>query len=344
MKQTFLKSFSARVAMMLLTASVTLTSCEELLGEWDRPTPVPTEKLKSTGTISYDETTVNKILTDPAFTNVLTITGDGTVTYESSNKTVATIDANGEVTLGGIVGTTTITATVTDTDNYTYATKTATYTLNVNSPTIGMFLNKDGSITTTMQTSGDNESYAVIAYVGTVANYFDKFIAIAITDANSGNQCKWGDAVAAVGNYADEHKITFGGTTYQKSNALTTVYDQVADNTATPSNSRTEATIKGWRLPSVTDWRYILAGLGELVTPTPTDPVGISVSTVFGNATQRTNINNACGNVTPTLKTTNGYWTSSDYDGSNAWYHLSTGKFGKGPTTGSYQVRAVFAY
>lgn len=343
MKQTFLKSFSARVAMMLLTASVTLTSCEELLGEWDRPTPVPTEKLKSTGTISYDETTVNKLLTDPAFTNVLTITGDGTVTYESSNKTVATIDANGEVTLGGIVGTTTITATVTDTDNYTYATKTATYTLNV-SPTIGMFLNKDGSITTTMQTSGDNESYAVIAYVGTVANYFDKFIAIAITDANSGNQCKWGDAVAAVGNYADEHKITFGGTTYQKSNALTTVYDQVEDNTATPSNSRTEATIKGWRLPSVTDWRYILAGLGELVTPTPTDPVGISVSTVFGDATQRTNINNACGNVTPTLKTTNGYWTSSYDDGSNAWYHSSTGKFWKGPTTGSYQVRAVFAY
>ena len=45
---------------------------------------------------------------------------------------------------------------------------------------IGDFLNKDGSFTATKQTSGDNESYAVIAYVGSVANYFSHFLALAL--------------------------------------------------------------------------------------------------------------------------------------------------------------------
>ena len=86
---------------------------------------------KSAGSISYATTTVEKTTADEAFTNSLTKTGDGTVTYASSKTDVATVNATtGEVTIVG-AGETTITATVADSDTYTYATKTASYALTV---------------------------------------------------------------------------------------------------------------------------------------------------------------------------------------------------------------------
>ena len=86
---------------------------------------------KKAGAISYATASVNKTFGDAAFTNELTKTGDGTVTYSSSDTQVAEVNAaTGEVTIKGS-GEATITATVTDGDNYTYATKTASYKINV---------------------------------------------------------------------------------------------------------------------------------------------------------------------------------------------------------------------
>ena len=86
---------------------------------------------KAAGSISYATASVSKTFGDAAFTNALTKTGDGSVTYSSSNTGVATVNSStGEVTIKGD-GTTTITATVADGTNYTYATKTASYTLSV---------------------------------------------------------------------------------------------------------------------------------------------------------------------------------------------------------------------
>lgn len=87
---------------------------------------------KAAGSISYGTTALNKTVGDAAFTNSLTKTGDGTVTYASSNTTLATVDANGLVTLqAGQTGTATITATVADGANYTYSTTSASYTIRV---------------------------------------------------------------------------------------------------------------------------------------------------------------------------------------------------------------------
>ena len=83
------------------------------------------------GSISYGTTSVTKTYGDAAFTNTLTKTGDGTVTYSSNNTTVATVNTSGQVTIKQ-AGSATITATVANTSNTTYATKTATYTLTVN--------------------------------------------------------------------------------------------------------------------------------------------------------------------------------------------------------------------
>ena len=86
---------------------------------------------KAAGSISFATASVSKTFGDAAFTNALAKTGDGTVTYSSSDANVATVNAeSGEVSIVGN-GTATITATVADGANYTYATKSATYTVAV---------------------------------------------------------------------------------------------------------------------------------------------------------------------------------------------------------------------
>ena len=93
--------------------------------------PVAFTISKANGSISFANTTVTKTYGDATFTNALTNSGDGTVTYSSNNTTVATVSSTGLVTIKA-AGNATITASVSDTINYTYATKSATYTLTVN--------------------------------------------------------------------------------------------------------------------------------------------------------------------------------------------------------------------
>ncbi len=85
---------------------------------------------KAAGSVSYSTTLVEKALSDANFTNPLTKVGDGTVTYSSSDPSVATVNpSTGEVTIAA-TGTATITATPAESSNYTYAT-TASYTLTI---------------------------------------------------------------------------------------------------------------------------------------------------------------------------------------------------------------------
>ena len=86
---------------------------------------------KQSATISFASSSVTKDYGNSAFTNTLTNTGDGTVSYTSSNTNVATINSTtGEVTIKQ-AGTATITATVTDGTYYKYSTKMISYTLTV---------------------------------------------------------------------------------------------------------------------------------------------------------------------------------------------------------------------
>lgn len=113
---------------ILLALPMFLTSCDDILGEWSKPAPTPAPA-KTAGEISYASATLKKATRDQTFIFDLTNTGDGTVTYSSSNTAVATIDAaTGEVTPVA-AGTTTITATVSDSESYTYAVKSQSYEL-----------------------------------------------------------------------------------------------------------------------------------------------------------------------------------------------------------------------
>ena len=86
---------------------------------------------KAAATISFEAASVEKTKGDAAFINPLTNTGDGKVTYSTSNSSVAAVNATtGEVTIKNY-GTATITATVKEGVNYVYAENTATFDVTV---------------------------------------------------------------------------------------------------------------------------------------------------------------------------------------------------------------------
>lgn len=145
------------------------------------------------------------------------------------------------------------------------------------------------------------ERIAVTAYVGAVANYCNNFIAIALEDVYSGVK-NFSDARALISqdnNWAVQHKLKIDNTTYADQGLKSTngKYDMVKEcaqisetdnhiNTGTvvSSESRTDAIIQGWRLPSVTDIRYIFDAftydnsgtpVKVMSTVTPTSPIGI---------------------------------------------------------------------
>ena len=219
---------------------------------------------------------------------------------------------------------------------------------------------------------GDNENYAyklwgssvkgVIAYVGKVPGYFDNFLAMAMHDTQANGEegsvgMTWTNALNAVGKYADSHPIVIGSTTYATSSHGSSAYDSVEyhikyNNTdpepdTYPTNTATGAARQGWRLPTVTDWRYVFEGLCG--SPSATDPVGIKQNRgpyAENTATLYSTLNSKARNMVESGY----YWTGSDESDTMVWFFSfnqgSSGikgffSLGKGS---NYYVRPVFAY
>lgn len=188
------------------------------------------------------------------------------------------------------------------------------------------------------------KDYGIIAYVGTVPGYFDNFLAMAMHDIKEDDSerskfMSWSEALTAIGSYASNHPIRIGDNTYNT--ASNTAYDEVDDNTASASNT-SNSTRKGWRIPSVTDWRYIFYGLcGE---PSPTNPAGITHGGDYGSSALLTKLNNE---QKADLGGIGWYCTSSAVSGANDYrwmIQLSYApKFQKMSMTSSC-LRPVFAY
>ena len=90
---------------------------------------------KAAGSISYGEDKVEKKVSDVPFNNPLSLSGTASVSYSSDDIKVATVAADGTVTIVGS-GIATITATVTSNTNYSYSPDYAQYELIVHSYTV----------------------------------------------------------------------------------------------------------------------------------------------------------------------------------------------------------------
>ena len=332
--------------------TVTMTdACQNYTGSANKTWSI--DKKAATITLSSAAVSLKDNAT-ATFTATLSEAESGTsVTATSGNTTYYTASAgtlsNKESTItitGRSAGTANCTVSASSTNySYTNVTKSITVTASIATPVKGHYLNKDGSITSSRNTSGTNQSMAYIAYVGNVPGYFDSFIAIALEDAHT-TYTTYSDAQSKVGTYASSHAITYCGTTYNSNTGSTgsNCYDSVTNSTSTASRIKNSGTVKGWRIPTVTDWRYIFDGLGN-GTPSATSPVGVEGGATYGTgSTLRSNINTACGNA---QLQSGGYWSSSEVSGvsSDAWLYLfNYSYFYDYYKTNNSYVRAVFAY
>ena len=123
---------------ILKSGDVTITATVTDGTNYTYASPTDTYNLKvnkAKGSISYEVSSLNKTKSDDNFINPLSNKGPknenatGSVTYSTSNTSVATVDpVTGEVNIID-AGYAVITATVTDNDQYTYETKVAKYTI-----------------------------------------------------------------------------------------------------------------------------------------------------------------------------------------------------------------------
>ncbi|WP_177172058.1 fimbrillin family protein [Prevotella sp. khp7] len=216
---------------------------------------------------------------------------------------------------------------------------------NVTSSHLKWYITKNGKAYSTSGLANDRAGGAVgfICYTGAVSNYFSKFFALALHDAYADRR-SWADANTAVNTFAASNIVTVGSTQYKTNAVGSTYYDRVANGTGTNSKTRTSAALKGWRIPSVTDWRYIFQGLGG---PSATSPVGVGSGNTYpyGNKDELyAAINKACLN---SELHQDDYWSSSELTTNSgiAWYYLfHGGYFYNYNKTYTRYVRAGFAW
>ena len=188
--------------------------------------PIKMTISKKAGEISFATTSISKTFGDEPFINEPTITGDGTVTYSSSDTKVAEVNATtGEVTIKGD-GVAIIKATVTDGPTYTYATNEASYTLGVGTATMtvtaeGYSGTYDGNTHGITVKAPDG---ATVKY-GTTADDYD-------LDANP--------AYRDAGTYTIYYKVTMPGFTTVTGSATVTIEKAsgtISFTTATPKEA-----------------------------------------------------------------------------------------------------------
>lgn len=328
-----MKTFNKKFVAVLLTLPLFLGSCEDILGKWERPAPTPIpiiftlSDLAGDAAIEASELTV----TDKAGNPIAVTPRNGKYyLYKSYISDTTDLWFEAITATGKYINRTTP-------DDLAVVDKTGKLPM----ATIGDVILSDG----TFAQKGTNGEQAVIVYIGSVPFYFRHFLAIAIEDAGKE---QWIPALSKVNEYAEAHPITIGDSVYDSNTTGTTYYDQVDWNENVTSATSTELK-QGWRLPSITDWRYLIAGLCQLDSPTPTSPLGIKDLMLYGNGTTLMNrINTICGNSEMEMVTNCLYWSSSDIpDGNNrAWAYtfdnskiVYLGKNGSG-----FNARAVFAY
>ena len=153
------------------------------------------------------------VMTGGTIASFPTHTGNSSITYSSSNTSVATVNSSGVVT-GVSTGTTTITARVSDTSTYTYATKTVSYTVNVVSSGVakanvtsqhrGWVLATDGyAYSNSSKVPSGKSASGVICYVGssTGNSSYTHGLVMAMKDARTGNT-NWSTAKSSGTSYS----------------------------------------------------------------------------------------------------------------------------------------------
>lgn len=161
--------------------------------------------------LSFEKSTVTTSYGTQPANNKLTNMGNGVVTYQSNDNSVATVNEKGEVTVVG-VGETTITATAAETKNYKLG--TASYTLTVNKARVHIVqatvANKEYDGSVNADVTGVAFANEADVRIDSLVAGMDYTVTGAFQSENAGKQ----DAevtVKLLGEFASHYELT-GGT------------------------------------------------------------------------------------------------------------------------------------
>ena len=315
---------------ILFGLAMCFTSCEgtldDVFGEWSRPTGNNgnTKTTIAVTSVTLDQTTLTKAVGDDAVTLTATVdpsdATDKTVTWKSSDASIAAVDANGKVTFVA-VGTATITATATNGTDDTADDKTAECAVTVTATGHALSSAAVGEII-----CSDSKAYAVadkdnlptgvtavamVAYMGSASDCTNG-LAIALQDV-SNNKLSWDNSGTNNG----------GDTAAQWCSAW---------NTSKPVTGGT------WRLPSIKDWQYMFIGCGASGSYSA-NPNNMSYSGLASKL--------STANGTALLE--DNYWSSTEKDpGYDAWClnfdDSSSHFYNDGSENSEFYVRACLAF
>ena len=208
---------------------------------------------KLSQTVSFKKKTIDVSVGDPVFTNLATTTGDGRITYSSSDTNVASVDEDtGEVTING-AGAVTITASAAETR--TYSSANDSYTIRVHesgSDTTIVFLTYDANggnfpsdSQTTVSCTLENDECSII--ISDLEPTMEGYTFLGWSESNSATEYayKSGDtimiendtivyAVWLDGKIKEPQVVTFADASVQK-----TINDAPFTNTATTTGDGT---------------------------------------------------------------------------------------------------------
>ena len=194
---------------------------------------------------------------------------------------------------------------------------------------VGSVVTTDGNVYATVAaaSAASETAVAIIAYVGTAASVDAssasyKGLAIALSDANSGSNCKWAEDFA---NCLSSSRASDISTALGFKNGITCTSTLTGDGhthaaaTAAVSNNSTTAPTgtSGWFMPSMGQWNLIVQGLA-------TKKAGSAVTTDLTYMTEdptykADNLNSVITDAGGTGFQKNSYWTSTEQTLVRAW-------------------------
>ena len=245
---------------ILLGLTMCLTSCEgtldDIFGEWSRPTGNNgnTKTTVAVKSVTLDQTTLTKAVGDDAVTLTATVdpsdASDKTVTWKSSDASIAAVDANGKVTFEA-AGTATITATATNGTDDTADDKTATCEVTISAKKVNVESVKLDQPTLTA-TVGD----AAVTLTATVT-----------PDDATDKTVKWTSSNESVATVADG-VVTFvaAGTATITATAPNGTDDTADDKTAECAVTVNAAAAKVTTAPTATTGTIVAGSTTALVT------------------------------------------------------------------------------
>ena len=222
----------------------------------------------------------------------------------------------------------------------------------VTSADLGKVIGANGQLyaTASAATAAGTTASAIIAYVGTAGSVDAssstyKGLAIALTDANSGNTCAW--YTANSGTCVSQNSTIATALTYKNGIASTNTLTSDGHTHAAATAAKNFSTARpsgtsAWFLPSMGQWNLIVRGLA---TKKSGSTVSTNLTTGINNTYKASNLNSVITDADGTGFQSSGYWSSTEGGTSNAWVMY----FSYGNASGNYKtygscVRAVFAF